>query len=106
MPLFHSNCMIVIMPIILLVKPQSIRNILKLFLVGCIRKKIQTYKRKKRIKKEKQEKKESRKDRERGKRREIKKERDERKRKTSVLKCNFNQLKKLSYSALNLWGNR
>lgn len=101
--------MIVIMPIILLVKPQSIRNILRLFLVGCRRKKIQTYERKKGRKKEKQEKKKGRKEvkqkRERKERGE--KEREEREeRKTSELKCNFNQLKKLSYSALNLWGNR
>lgn len=35
MPLFLSNCMIVIMTIILLVKLQSIWNILRFFSVGC-----------------------------------------------------------------------
>lgn len=53
---------------------------------------------------------EGRKERERGKRRERKKEiykdKREQERKTSELKCNFDQLKKLGYSALNLWGNR
>jgi len=39
MPLFLSNCMIVIMPIILLVKLQFIQNILRFFLVGYRREK-------------------------------------------------------------------
>lgn len=99
MPLFHSNCMIVIMPIILLVKPQSIRNILRLFLVGYRRKKYKPVReRKEERRKGRKRRKEGRKERERGKRRE--------RRKTSKLKSSFNQLKKLSYSALDLLGNR